>query len=201
MNDHTDNEKSELRSQIRATLAAMDPADRQAASARACTRLIGIEAFKHGSVVMLYMPIPTEADTTLIAIRCFQRGKTVCVPKVDWRRRDMNVVEASSFDDRSMEVDEHGIRTPRGGRLVVPSSIDLVVVPGLAFDTQGNRLGRGGGFYDRFLPRLRRAATTVSLAFDDQVVENVPANELDAKIDVLVTDRRVTRTRPSRSRR
>jgi len=201
MNDQADNEKAELRSKMRAMLSELDPADRHTASARACTRLIGLEAFKHASVVMLYMSIPTEVDTTLVAIRCFQRGKIVCVPKVDWKRREMSVVEVSSFDDRSIEVDDHGIRTPRGGRLVVPASIDLVVVPGLAFDTHGNRLGRGGGFYDRFLPRLRRAATTVGLAFDDQVVENVPAGEQDVKIDSLVTDRRVTRTRSSRSRR
>jgi 5-formyltetrahydrofolate cyclo-ligase len=182
-------------------LTAMTAEDRHAASTRACSRLIGLELFKHASIVMLYMPLAHEIDTTLLAIRCFQRSKVVCVPKVEGQRRDMSVIEVSSFDDRFMEVDEHGVRTPRRGRLVVPSMIDLVVVPGLAFDTQGRRLGRGGGYYDRFITRLRRSATTVGFAFDDQIVESVPVNDHDVSVDLLVTDRRVTRTRASRSRK
>ncbi len=109
-------------------------------------------------------------------------------------------VEISSFDDEVMEIDDHGLRTPRDGRPLVPRLIDLVIVPGLAFDTAGNRLGRGGGYYDRFLRRLRRSATTVGLAFDAQIVDAVPADDRDFGMDIIVTDRRVCRTGGSRSR-
>ncbi|MHC5028978.1 MAG: 5-formyltetrahydrofolate cyclo-ligase, partial [Planctomycetota bacterium] len=153
------------------------------------------------SVVMLFMPLAREVDTTSIAIRAFQLSKTVCVPRVDWKCKDMHPVEISTFDDHNMETDGHGIRTPCDGRLVVPSSIDLIVVPGLAFDARGHRLGRGGGFYDRFLPRLRRTATTVGLAFDEQMIDDVPVEDGDVAIDFVVTDRRNTRARSSRSRR
>jgi 5-formyltetrahydrofolate cyclo-ligase len=113
----------------------------------------------------------------------------------------MHAVEVSSFDDHIMEVDEHGVRMPVGGRLVVPETIDLVVVPALAYDPGGNRLGRGGGYYDRFLGRLRRSATKVGLAFDVQIIDDVPVEERDVQVDMIVTDRRATAMRHLRSGR
>ncbi len=196
----SDEVKSDLRDRMRKVLADLGPESRHDASAAACVRLAALDAFRHASVVMLYMPLPTELDLTAAAIRCYRQGQTVCVPRVDWRRRDMVPVEISSFDDEVMEVDDHGLRMPRGGRPLVPHLIDLVIVPGLAFDTTGNRLGRGGGFYDRFLRRLRRSATTVGLAFDAQVVDTVPADDHDFGMDVVVTDRRVCQTGRSRTR-
>jgi 5-formyltetrahydrofolate cyclo-ligase len=199
--DSPDNAKARLRARMREALDAMSEVDRHHASHVACTRLVNLDAFRHASVLMLYMSLATEVDTTPIAIRAFQTGKTVCVPRVDWQRRDMVPVEVSSFDDHFMETDEHGIRTPRGGRLVVPSSIDLVVVPGLAFDAQGGRLGRGGGFYDRVLGRVHRTTRTIGLAFDVQIVDEVPADVRDMTVGSVVTERRVTHARRLRSRR
>jgi len=192
--------KSDLRDRMRRVLADLGPESRHDASAAACLRLDALDAFRHASVVMLYMPLPTELDLTAAAIRCYRQGKTVCVPRVDWSRRDMVPVEISSFDDEVMEIDDHGLRMPRGGTPLVPRLIDLVIVPGLAFDTAGNRLGRGGGFYDRFLRRLRRSATTVGLAFDAQIVDAVPADDRDFGMDIIVTDRRVCQTGGSRTR-
>jgi 5-formyltetrahydrofolate cyclo-ligase len=193
--------KSELRKTIRARLQAMTDEQRHASSLAACSRLLSLEAFVHASSVMLYMPLAMEVDVTPVAIRCFQSQRTVCVPRVDWDRRDMEAVSVTSFDDHVMDVDEHGLRSPRGGRLVVPSTIDLVVVPGIAFDAGGRRLGRGGGYYDRFLSRLRRGATTVGIAFDEQIVDKVPVNDEDVSVDVIVTDRRITTTGATRLRR
>ncbi|MBT8484653.1 MAG: 5-formyltetrahydrofolate cyclo-ligase [Phycisphaerales bacterium] len=191
--------KRGVRAEMRAALAAMSDDERRDASSAATAKLIALDEFRAASTVMLYMPLAGEVDTTHVAIRVFQLGKTVCVPKVDWARRDMYAIEVNSLDDHYMETDDHGIRIPRAGRPIVPRSIDLVVVPGLAFDTYGRRLGRGGGFYDRFLSRLRRSATTVGLAFDRQVVDEVPVQEHDVSVDAIVTERRATYTRRSRS--
>ncbi len=182
--------KSGVRARMRAMLAAMTDEQRHLGSAAACSRLCKLEVFRDAAVSMLYMPLTDEIDLTSIAIRCFQMGKTVCVPRVDWKRRDMIAVEATSFDDQFMEIDEHGLRVPREGRPVPPTMIDLVVVPGLTFDTQGHRLGRGGGFYDRFLSRLRRSATTIGLAFDAQIIDRVPVGDRDIAVEIIVTDRR-----------
>ena len=179
----------------------MNDEQRHDGSVAACSRLTALEVFQHASVVMLYMPLTSEIDLTSIAIRCFQTGKTVCVPRVDWQRRDMEPMEVTSFDDHVMEVDEHGLRMPRSGAPVPPTLLDLVVVPGLAFSADGHRLGRGGGYYDRFLSRLRRTVTTIGLAFDVQITDEVPVDGGDVSVDIVVTDRRVTHARPTRAKR
>ncbi len=200
MNEQNSQQKAEIRRQVLAKLAAMGDEQRHEGSVAACSRLMTLEVFQHASVVMLYMPLASEVDLTPVAIRCFQTGKTVCVPLVDWKRRDMEPVEVTSFDDHVMEVDEHGLRMPRGGAPIPPDLLDLVVVPGLAFDAHGHRLGRGGGYYDRFLGRLRRTAATVGLGFDVQITDEVPVNDGDVSVDIVVTDRRVTHARGSRTR-
>jgi len=186
------NSKADLRATVRATLATISSEARQGASHTACARLMQLPAFESAAVVMLFMPLKDEVDLLPLALRCFQMGKTVCVPRVNWERRDMIAVEVMSFDDHVMEVDEHGVRSPRDGRPVVVNTIDLVVVPGVAFDAQGNRLGRGGGYYDRFLKRLATSTATIGLAFDQQIVDEVPVDERDIRVDMVVTDRRLT---------
>src|SRR5262245_52754894 len=192
MTDAINKDKSEIRARMRAALAAMSDAERQSASAAACTKLTTLEQFDRAGIVMLYLPLPKEVDVTTAVLRCFRQGQTVCVPRVDWTRREMESVEITSLDDRILDTDEHGVRTPKTGNVIQPGVIDLVVVPGLAFDPHGHRLGRGQGYYDRFLARLRPTATSVGLAFDVQIVDLVPNNERDRRVDMVVTDRRVT---------
>ena len=192
MTDELNKSKSEIRARMRAALSAMTESDRSGASAAACSKLTALEQFDRASIVMLYLPLPKEVDVTTAVLRCFRQGQTVCVPRVDWKRKDMESVEITSLDDRILDTDEHGVRTPRMGNVIQPGVIDLVVVPGLAFDPHGHRLGRGQGYYDRFLSRLRPTATTVGLAFDSQIVDTVPTNERDKAVDIVVTDRRVT---------
>ncbi|MCH7604023.1 MAG: 5-formyltetrahydrofolate cyclo-ligase, partial [Planctomycetes bacterium] len=144
------------------------------------------------------MPLATEVDVTPIALKCFQLGKTVCVPKVDWKRLDMIAVEVNAIDDRVMDIDEHGIRTPKQGQPIPPSMLDLIVAPGLAFDSHGRRLGRGGGFYDRFLARTRDSAVLVGIAFDGQIIDDIPSQDHDVMVDIVITERRITNAKPLR---
>ena len=192
MADPADQSKANIRSRMRAALKAMTPEQRHGASVAACARLIKLEAFQQAAVIMLYMPLANEIDVTHAAMRCFRLGKTVCVPKVDWDRCEMHAVEITSLDDRVLDCDEHGLRSPRVCSPVVPSVIDVVVVPALAYDPRGNRLGRGGGYYDRFLSKVRANVTTVGLVFDQQIVDQVPVKPHDMAVDIVVTDRRVT---------
>ena len=98
MADGSDNPKAELRAKMEAVVGGMSEAQRHEASNLACTRLVNLDCFRHASTVMLYMPLPPEVDTTAIAIRCFQRGKVVCVPRVDWVRREMTAVETAATE-------------------------------------------------------------------------------------------------------
>lgn len=199
MTDTLKQQKNELRATVKSRVASMNEDERRQASTAACTKLATLEPFRHASVIMLYMPLADEIDLTPFAIGCFRAGKTVCVPTVDWERRDMRPVEVASFNDDLMQIDEHGLRSPRDGRPMLPSVLDMVIVPGIAFDVTGRRLGRGGGFYDRFLARLHRSVTTVGLAYDVQVVDQVPTAENDRRVEYLATDRRLTHCVPAAS--
>ena len=201
MTDPADNAKSRIRSLIQQRLAALPEGRRRHASHLACTRLSNLDAFRHASVIMLYLPRAGEVDPTSVAISCFQRGKTVCVPRLDWPRREMTAIEATSLDEHFMTVDNHGAHSPRVGRPLTPDSIDVVVMPGIAFDLHGSRLGRGSGFYERFLGRLQPSALTVGLAFDQQVIQDVPAGADVCRVGCVITDRRIAHVRRSRSRR
>lgn len=198
MNDIS-KDKTAIRQAMRAELSEVSDQQRHEASAEACSRLTALEEFRQARTIMLYMPLAMEIDVTAAALRCFQLGKTVCVPKVDWERCDMIAVEVNEFDDHFMDMDEHGIRTPRFGQPVLPLLINLIVAPGLAFDANGRRLGRGGGYYDRFLTRLHARAIKIGIGFDFQIIEAVPIEAQDIALDVVVTDRRVTHARPLRS--
>lgn len=201
MSNPIDGRKKELRRAVRARMKAISPEERHERSVQACERIVALEAFAQAQTVMLYMPLPDEVDVTSIAVRCFQLGQNVCVPRVNWERKEMRPVSVRTFDDRIMDVDEHGLRTPREGDLVIPSTVDLVVIPGIAFDVRGHRLGRGGGYYDRFLKRLRRGAVKVAAAFDEQIVDEVPTLEHDVLVDAVVTDRRTCLVRRPAVRR
>jgi len=200
MTDSLNQSKKAIRTAMRTTLGGMTPEQRTSAAAAACQRLTALEPFVHATTVMLYMPLANEVDVTAAALKCFRAGQTVCVPKVDWERKDMHPVEVTSLDDRVLDCDEHGVRCPRDGRLILLDSIDVVVVPALAYDSRGNRLGRGGGYYDRFLAKLRPTVTSIGLVFDQQIVDDVPKNHRDMAVDIVVTDRRVTMAKAARAK-
>jgi 5-formyltetrahydrofolate cyclo-ligase len=199
MSDKIRKSKAEIRARVRSALGALTDQQRHAASVSACARVTSLEAFGHAGVVMLYMPMANEIDLTPIAVRCFRDSKTVCVPKVDWEHRDMDAVEVTSLDDDVLDCDEHGVRVvPKNCRPILPGLIDLAIVPAVALDARGNRLGRGGGYYDRFLARLKPSVTTVGLVFDQQIVDAVPTAKHDLAVDIIVTDRRVTMAKAAR---
>ena len=195
--DAIDAEKQTLRENVKTTLRTMDTAERHTDSLAACRRLWDMPVVRNATTVMLYLPLTTEVDVSPVALACFREGISVAVPKVDWERRDMQAVEVRSFDDQSIGNDVGSLRTPIGGRPLVPSAIDVIIVPALAYDTSCRRLGRGGGYYDRFLPRLRRAAHVIGIAFDRQIIDAAPVLPHDRPVHAVVTDRRLIE--PSRA--
>lgn len=140
---------------------------------------------------MAYLPLPGELDVAHAIVQCLGMGKHVCVPDVNWDDRDMRPIELLSLNDASLRTTRYGVRVPREKVLVDPSRVDVVVVPGLAFDVSGHRLGRGGGFYDRFLAKLHAGAVKIAVAFEAQLVDCVPMAVTDVAVDVIVTEKRV----------
>ena len=141
---------------------------------------------------MVFLSLPTEVDTSHLVLRAWQDRKRVLAPKVSWNQRRMLPVEIRSLTD-DLAVSGMGVREPVAGIPYPVSMIDLVVVPGLGFDEYGNRLGRGRGFYDRFLAHPEFKGTACALAFEEQVTSSIPVGPLDRRVDLLVTEAKVRR--------
>ena len=184
--------KRHLRRQMKAALGAMPAEDAAAASRAACAALVAMEEFRDARAVMLYNPIPGEVDCVPIARAAWGAGKIVLLPKVLLAERRMTPVRWASPDDE-MLVGSFGIGEPASGEDWPIEDIDLIVVPAVAYDRRGRRLGRGGGFYDRFLAQDKLQATTCGLAFAQQIVEELPAESHDCPVEIVVTDREVLR--------
>jgi 5-formyltetrahydrofolate cyclo-ligase len=184
--------KKELRERLRKVLSAMTPAEQSAKSQRACAFFLEQPEFQRAEIVMVFLSLPGEIDTTPIVLRAWQTRKRILAPKVSWEQRRMLPVEIRSLGDDLAQT-PLGAREPISGIPFPIPLIDLVIVPGLGFDEFGNRLGRGRGFYDRFLAHPEFRGTSCAMAFAEQVVATVPVGPLDRAVDMLVTDTEVRR--------
>ncbi len=185
-------QKQMLRKRVREMLAAMEAEVMAAKSRLAAEKLLKLPEFGSAHVVMIYLSTDREVDTVGIATAAWEAGKTVLVPKVNIADRHMIALECRSVHT-GLVPGSYGILEPTDGEAHPIEQIDLIVVPGLAFDREGNRLGQGAGFYDRFLSSPGMRATTAAMAFDEQVLDSVPVSETDWPIDILVTDKEIVR--------
>ncbi len=184
--------KHRLREQIKQTLKQLSEAQLRQKSRAACANLCSTEEFRRAHVVLLFLSLAREIETTFALQSAFTEEKTVLVPKVLWDDSKMASVRFTKLD-AECEQDRFGLRNPIQTEIVPAGEIDLVVVPGLAFDTQANRLGRGGGFYDRFLADPTLQACRCGFAFHEQLLPEVPVDPTDLPVDMLVTDREILR--------
>lgn len=178
----SDNAKGALRAKMRAVITGLSVEQRADGSGRACAHLAGLEPWKRARTVMLFWPMAGEPSPEHAA-RLF--GGTICLPRVDWAGGLMVPAAVPGWGLGLMPA-ARGVREP-GAECpgVDPRVIDLVVVPGLSFDRHGGRLGRGAGFYDRFLAGLR--AVRVGLCFDEQIVDEVPTDPGDERMHCVVS--------------
>jgi len=180
-------DKVALRRELKAKLMKMSKKDRIAKSKMVCEHVIASEVFRDASVVMAFLSMPHEVDTTPLILTAWQQGKTVAVPKVSWEQRHMIPVEITSLET-GLEADEKGLRNPTNGNPVPFDEIDLIIVPGLGFDRRGNRLGRGGGYYDRFFASHKTTAARWAVAYSEQMCDAIPYDKDDVQVNVVVTE-------------
>jgi 5-formyltetrahydrofolate cyclo-ligase len=184
--------KAAVRNHLRGLLAAFSEADRHRKSVAACSLVAASPEFIAARVVMLFLSTPTEIDTAPLALKCWQAGKTVVVPKVSWDQRRMLPVEISTLNTE-LTTTGPGVREPVNGQPIPIDFIDLVVVPGLGFTAAGYRIGRGMGFYDRFLAQSEFLGVSCGLAFEEQIVEQLPVLDHDIPLSMLATDQGIRR--------
>ncbi len=155
-------------------------------------RLINSREFKNSSVIMCYVDFDGEAKTQEFIESCLRMGKRVTVPMVVKNTDGSRDLIASEIFDLEKDLDKgtFGVLEPKKDavRNVEPSEIDMVVVPGVAFDINKNRVGYGAGFYDRFLKKLGKECFTVGIAFDFQVCDSVESDDFDVPVKMIITE-------------
>lgn len=161
-------------------------------------RLLCLDAFKQAKSILMYVSFRSEVDTRSYLNDVIKLHKKLVLPTVDSKHGKLNLYEVRDISE--LEPGYMGILEPRerAGMSVSLKDIDLVIIPGTGFDRDGNRLGYGGGYYDRLLSyeskqlsRANKHITTIALAFEEQIGEDIPAETHDIKVDMIVTDHRL----------
>lgn len=180
--------KHKIRARIRHRLLQKTELVKSEKSAIIKDKLFNEEAFKRANAVMFYVSLKDEVDTIPMIDEAVRTGKRVCVPVI---LMDEKRLIAGEIHDRSEDLERQhfGIYQPKAGKVkeVPLKDIDLVVVPGVAFDKKNVRLGRGHGYYDKFLSCLPSATKTIGLAFDFQLIEELPHDSHDIPVWKTIT--------------
>lgn len=182
--------KDELRTKLRKQRGALPEEARRARSERIAQAVLALPEWRDARTVASFRPMRKEVDVGALAEAARAQGKRLALPRVD-RRSDalvFSVVDGTT----SLETSPFGVEEPSPDSPPLdPAEIDLVVVPALAFDERGFRLGYGKGYYDRFLAGIR--AATVGVAYDFEMLAELPTMEWDVAVRIIVTDARAHR--------
>ena len=189
--------KAKLRRELQNCLLSITSEQRSEKSRKACRNLVSIPQFQSASTVMMFLSLPHEVDTSEAILNAWQLGKAVAVPKVSFQQRHMIAVQINSLET-GISTEASGLQNPIAGVPVAFEEIDLVVTPGLGFDKKGNRLGRGGSYYDRFFANTELKASRCGFGFTEQLVEKVPVAEHDEPVDIVVTEKEIMYIKESR---
>lgn len=183
--------RSEVRQGVLAARMALSPRLVKEKSRAVMDRVMSLEAYLKAKSLMVYVDFRNEVQTGGLIVRSLAAGKIVSVPITDVRGKKLIPSRLESYPG-DLAPGAWGIMEPRPEcvRPLDPGELDLVIVPGVAFDAKGNRLGYGGGFYDRFLPRTRPGTVYIAPAFEVQVVDDVFPGPHDVPVHVIVTEER-----------
>jgi 5-formyltetrahydrofolate cyclo-ligase len=183
-----DQDKARLRQQVRGRLQSLPSSHRAKGSAQLLVRLQELPVWSSAKSVLLFAPLPDEPDIWPLLAQGIAAGKTVALPAFV---PGTNNYTARHITDPSRDLiaGKFGIREPADKCPEVQlNRLDLVLVPGVAFDTRGGRLGRGKGYYDRLLSAVN--GTKCGVAFDEQIVDAVPVGPMDVRLNCILTPTR-----------
>ena len=186
--------KQQMRVEASARRAKQPDVDR--ASRSIFQWLTALPEYAAARTLMLYLDVRSEVRTRWFLPTAWSEGKRVAAPYCE--RGDIELFQLQDLEEWSPGL--MGVLEPkpelrrRRDRKVDPAELDLIIVPGLAFDDRGGRLGYGKGYYDRFLHRIRGDATKLAVCFECQLFPEIPALPHDIRMDMVVTENRVYRT-------
>jgi len=164
--------------------------ERAQKSCAICKKLITSPEFQQAKTILLYCPKDDEVDTWAAITAALVQAKTACLPRTDEQTKEITAYRISGSE--KLEKAAYGIFEPAGDekKAIAAEKIDLIIVPGVAFDVHGDRVGHGRGYYDKFLAAAKNAKK-VAIAFDFQVVEEkIVCESHDVTVDRIITEKR-----------
>ena len=146
--------------------------------------------------ILCFLSLPQEVQTSAVICESFRLGKEVFVPLVNDRKEDLQVARIQSLEIEFV-VGDYGVKepAPEAREIVSPSCVEFVITPGLAFDIYGNRIGYGGGYYDKLSKELSKDVIRIGVGYDFQVLDLVPYSELDKSVQCVITETKTLRCR------
>jgi len=152
--------------------------------------VISTKEYKKASSIGLYFPIGSEVNTIEIIKHSLATKRIISLPRIiDSNKILFFKIIENSFEDIKMTKGKYGILENSMSDFII-TKMDLLIVPGIAFDLQGNRIGYGKGYYDRFLSKLK-ANNIMALAFENQIIDKIPKTQNDIPVNVIVTEKRI----------
>lgn len=184
--------KKELRKRILITRNNMDKEDVVSKSNMIMNKLTELEEYTKSNTVFVYMSFGNEVVTFELVKRMLSENKRVVIPYTDTKNTVIIPSQLKSIEE-DLVLSDFGYYEPVYDKInvVEPEEFDLIVTPGLVFDRQLNRVGFGKGYYDRILVRKRKDAKAIAVAFDFQVLDEVPSEEHDVKMDMIITEDKI----------
>ncbi len=187
--------KETIRKSVLKERRSMGKTDRSNKSIRIIDRLLSLDRFKNSGLIMCYVDFDGEVETREFIKYCIGKGKRISVPMVADNPDGKRKLRASEvFDlERDMEKGAFGILEPKKNavREVDAAEIDLIIVPGVAFDLNKNRIGYGAGYYDMFLNKVGNNCLKAGMAFELQICANISADPHDVPMDIIITEDRI----------
>ena len=187
-------DKKELRAELLKKRDAIPPEVRRAKDRLIRERLVSLDEVRNAKMLFFFASFRSEVDTLEPMKSLLAEGKRVVLPKVDRENHLLLLYEIKGLEELVpgyMGIPEPSVLSEE--RAMAMNDIDAVVIPGAGFDTAGNRIGYGGGYYDRLLTSPGREMPIIAPAYEEQVVGAIPSEPHDIKISMIVTDRRVIR--------
>ncbi|MCL6473272.1 MAG: 5-formyltetrahydrofolate cyclo-ligase [Firmicutes bacterium] len=183
--------KRALRQTIRWKRDLLSEAERAQKTLEIETKLLELPKFRQARVILFYASFGSEVPTQNLMEDALRMGKRVVLPITDTETKRLLLREV--HDVSALKKNKYGIPEPtqEDSRDIEQDLIDLIIVPGVAFDVCGHRIGYGGGYYDRFLKTISPSVPRISLAFEIQIVPEIPKEDHDLPVDEIVTEKRI----------
>lgn len=179
--------KEEIRIRILKKLNSQDKVLRLKKSLKIKELLFESDEFKSAEVILFYLSFDGEVETYSMIKDALKMDKTIAVPFIERKNKNLIPSRIKSVSSRDLKKGPYGIEQPKRLDPIDIERIDLAIIPGVAFDRKGNRLGRGKGYYDRFLKKLRASTKKIGLAFDFQILPQISVQPHDLRVDRIIS--------------